>query len=170
MSRRAKTAAVKILKSVEFKTPLDIHGIAASYGIELEKETLDDAVVALMVTNKAGALITINERLSVNGERFAVAHALGHYLLHRETSQVFIETSSPPKDSGKARKQEMQQEEEANEFAAELLMPERIVRERFSRRRPYPYNDKALRPLAAQLGISELVLAVRLTKLGLSDV
>ncbi len=166
MNRKAVAAARRILESVEFKMPLDIHGIAAAHGIEVEKQSLERAIVALMVTNASGALITINIKLSPNQERFALAHALGHYLLHRDSQDVFIDRSSPSKDSDK---NQTQQENEANEFAAELLMPEKIVRERFSKRRPYPYNEKTLRPLASQLGISELALAVRLTKLGLSD-
>ena len=170
MNRKAVLAAAgRILKSVELRVPLDVHAIAAAHGLELEKERLEDAIIALMVTNTTGALITMNSRLSANEERFALAHALGHYLLHSDNQSVFIDRANPAADLSPKDRKQAQQENEANEFAAELLMPETIVRERFATRRPYPYNERSLRPLAAQLGTSELALAVRLTKLGLSD-
>jgi hypothetical protein len=64
--------------------------------------------------------------------RFTIAHELGHWCLHRNADAgVFCRASMidpGPRDSRATR---TPHEEEANAFAAALLMPERLLREQY---------------------------------------
>lgn len=65
-------------------------------------------------------------------KRFALAHELGHWLLHKNVSQVLACTSDDMVAKYKASKPEI----EANYFAAELLMPEKLFAPRIKGRLP----------------------------------
>lgn len=168
MTSRAKRAATQALKSFGDKMPLDIHALVSQYGIEVQGRKMERSIPGMMVTTKSSALVTINENLPLNQQRFTLAHLLGHFVLHGKSAEVFVDRTTPIKGEGPEASKQLMQEAEANEFAGELLMPESIIRDRFGNSRPYPYNLESLRPLAAQFGINELVLAIRLTQLGLA--
>jgi len=165
---RAKRAATKVLKSFGTDVPLNIQALVSQHGIEVQTRKMELSITAMMVTTKSAARIAINENLPFNQQRFALAHLFGHFLLHRESAEVFVDRTTPIKGEGSDAKRRFMQEMEANEFAGELLMPEAVIRDRFEASRPYPYNFESLQPLAAQFGINELVLAIRLKQLGLA--
>lgn len=168
MTGKAKQAAAEALKSFGDKVPLDIHALVAQHGIEVQARKMERSIPGMMVLTRSGALITINETLPVNQQRFSLAHLFGHLLLHAQSAEVFVDRTSPIIGEGADIKRQLMQETEANEFANELLMPESVMRDRFGSSRPHPYDLESLRPLAAQFGINELVLAIRLTQLGLA--
>jgi len=58
------------------------------------------------------------------------------------------------------------QEIEANAFAAELLMPEKLLTEMIHSKPFDAFDEGAVRRLAAQFGVSAQALTIRLTKLG----
>lgn len=77
--------------------------------------------------------------------RFSIAHELGHYLLHRD----LIAAGMAPGP---------QHEREANEFAAELLMPEEVIRRA---------EVNQLAELTGRFLVSRTALQVRLERLGI---
>ena len=66
--------------------------------------------------------------------RFTVAHEIGHHLLHSDGAAVLCR----PADVETAHGDERAREREANRFAAELLMPEPMVRAAADRDGPDP--------------------------------
>ena len=102
--------------------------------------------------------------------RFSAAHELGHAVLHREsmgryradTEKTLLETD----DATDAL------EREANRFAAELLMPEAVLRVRAAELRSEygvcPSGVLAYR-LAAELLVSREAMRYRLKNLGVTD-
>lgn len=69
------------------------------------------------------SIITINSNIQfVTKKRFATAHELGHYELHRTLKPIFSDTEEDLMNWYKSGSQET----EANEFAAEFLMPSEI--------------------------------------------
>jgi uncharacterized protein DUF955 len=92
--------------------------------------------------------------------RFSVAHEVGHFLLHAvdQSDGVFCRAADLRADP---ESPERLREREANRFAAELLMPETMVRAEVERRGADPI---ALAPLFA---VSDLAMAFRLVNLGL---
>lgn len=66
------------------------------------------------------SIIQVNSNIQfVSKKRFAAAHELGHYEMHRNLHPIFSDTEEDLMNWYKAGPQEM----EANEFASEFLMP-----------------------------------------------
>jgi hypothetical protein len=88
--------------------------------------------------------------------RFTVAHEIGHHLLHSDGATVLCR----PSDVETARGDLRDREREANRFAAELLMPEELVREAVDRDGPNPIA------LSARFQVSDVAMGYRLVTLG----
>jgi hypothetical protein len=88
--------------------------------------------------------------------RFTVAHEVGHHLLHSDGAAVLCR----PADVEAAAGDERAREREANRFAAELLMPEPLVRAEAERAGPDPIA------LAGRFGVSDVAMGYRLVNLG----
>ncbi len=64
--------------------------------------------------------------------RFTIAHELGHWRLHREAEQpVFCRATSIDVPQAEERSPALSPEEQANAFAAALLMPARLIEEQY---------------------------------------
>jgi hypothetical protein len=83
------------------------------------------------VMNRASSTIEISANLPTTVRRFTGAHELGHFVLHPEVQSL---RESPISDLSLLGRGTPPQE--ANMFAAELLMPTRLLRESFGRRFP----------------------------------
>ncbi len=59
-------------------------------------------------------------------ERFSIAHELGHLELHRTKSDLWV-CKSGHIDDGRTRSAKQPEEQEANEFAAALLLPDHLL-------------------------------------------
>ncbi len=80
------------------------------------------------------AVITVRDSLSYEGQkRFVIGHELGHFFLHPKARQ--IEIVDQEQTTNWSEKQETE-EYEANVFAAELLMPRRLVEARIKGEEP----------------------------------
>ena len=72
------------------------------------------------------AIITISSAVDNPGRRrFSIAHELGHLEMHRYTREVFVCTTRDISER-LAQSPDAVQEQEANEFAATLLLPQRF--------------------------------------------
>jgi len=87
--------------------------------------------------------------------RFTIAHEIGHFVLHQEGCH--------PALGGVADEAGSVEEGEADEFAAELLMPERLVREAVRTHGP----DAAR--LAERFEVGRKAMQARLHHLGLAE-
>ena len=68
--------------------------------------------------------------------RFTIGHELGHWCLHRTDGAVWCRAHSvDPEPEQEGRGPYPQEESEANEFAAALLMPAELVRRHYERLR-----------------------------------
>jgi len=83
------------------------------------------------------------------------------------TSSIFIDASIIFFRDGTSSEGSKAQEIEANAFAAELLMPEKQLREIINNQPLDAFDEGAVRRLAAQFGVSSQALTIRLTKLEL---
>jgi len=98
---------------------LVLEDIAFARGVVVTKGPLEKMEARLIRKGDKG-LIRIRQDIPYVGQkRFAIAHELGHWELHKKDCQFFACTSDDMVASYKASKQEG----EANIFAAGLLMP-----------------------------------------------
>jgi len=86
--------------------------------------------------------------------RFTIAHEIGHFVLHADRVA--------PERGGKVNQAGRAQEREADAFAAELLMPEHLVRQAV-----LEVGADSAR-LAGRFEVSEQAMSVRLRRLGLA--
>jgi len=82
--------------------------------------------------------IHINQNLPSRMQRFVCAHELGHALLHPDVNTPFLSRCTLFSKS--------KVERQANIFAVELLMPDKLLQE---------YNETSLYNIAAKLGIPD---------------
>ena len=84
--------------------------------IDTQSDKIDDFGSAVKVNNKEYYIIILEGKdYSFYRQQFSLAHELGHWLLH--------ENGKSPQDMGAVEYRQM--EDEANEFAAEFLLPSR---------------------------------------------
>ena len=167
MPKKPEEVARQLLKHFGKNPPIDIESLVEAHNIVIRTQELEDSVSGMLVIKDDRAIIGVNEGHHPNRQRFTLAHELGHFLLHRSASSIFIDASTvffrdiTSSDGSKV------QEIEANAFAAELLMPEKQLRDMI-RNQPFDaFDEGAVRRLAAQFGVSAQALTIRLTKLGL---
>lgn len=170
MSAKAKKLAQSLIENYKLAVPVDVNSLAEQEGILIREETLEDNVSGMLVIKDERSVIVVNANHHQNRQRFTIAHELGHYFLHRSFSSVFFDESLLFFRDEKSAQGTKFQEIEANTFAAELLMPEQILRERLSQEPLDALDDveqSALGELAAELQVSCQALTIRLTRLGL---
>jgi Zn-dependent peptidase ImmA (M78 family) len=98
--------------------PIDVVKLAYIYGVNVRVVSGAEWQDAIdMGKRRERPTIYINERLTSDDQRFAIARDLGHFFLHRQSQAAFrnyATTPHSPKDRLHA---------EAEHFAEELLMP-----------------------------------------------
>lgn len=147
----------------------DIYGISKP-----DKLVLEDIAFTKGVLVTEGPLQKMDARLVRKGDhgfirvrhdipekgrkRFAVAHELGHWELHKKISQIFTCTEKDFLAKYKGSPEEI----EANYFAASLLMPEKLFEENM---RKLPISLTTLSKLADFFLTSLTATAIRYTEL-----
>jgi predicted transcriptional regulator len=92
--------------------------------------------------------------------RFTIAHEVGHHFLHSDGATVLCR----PVDVDQADETARAKEREANRFAAELLMPEPLIRERVK------VDGLDVTALAGTFNVSPIAMAFRLVNLEFLEV
>ncbi len=115
---------------------------------ESANETVDEPLAALLVLSGGqGGFLFVNADDPITRQRFSLAHELGHFLLHSEHirdefAQGRILALEYSATDQKADANYLARERQANRFAAELLMPEGIVKAIFARAFPQGVDPK----------------------------
>ena len=180
MSSRSRAARVAhgVLQAERSVIPVPVDQIAARYAVVVRQPLPEDVSGMLVPLAGAGSnarwAIVVNSSDSPKRRRFTIAHELGHLLMHKYSAphadgRVQIRFRNEESATGAVR-----EEIEANQFAAELLMPERYVRAYVSRLRLDPFDPaddasalKKLQELARKLQVSVQAVSIRIASLGL---
>lgn len=167
MSKIAKETAREILTRFGSRVPVEIESIVEAHGISVTVEDLEVSVSGILVIKPKHTHLIVNGSHPMGRLRFTLAHELGHYLLHRDTSSVFIDEAPLFYRDARSEQGVDQREVEANVFAAELLMPEAVLRAEL-RAVPLSAEDDAIQKLAARYGVSSAAMINRLKNLKLA--
>ncbi len=106
--------------------PVDVEKLAKRTGLQVLFHPFDSApedISGCIIQEDGIVAIGVNSRHGRNRQRFTIAHELGHFVLHRSTLETVHLTRSFRSSVG-----EDTNEIEANAFAADLLMPESMLR------------------------------------------
>lgn len=170
----ARLRAERLLESLGLESllPIDVERVAELLSIDVVYDYLGPGVSGLLITNPNGASIVVQNRDHPNRQRFSIAHEIGHHVLGHQFTDGdhvhvdrgnYVSMRGPSASSG-----ENEMEVEANQFAAALLMPSRLVRTRCRElTRGGLVFDQHISQLAADFSVSEQAMTIRLTTLGL---
>lgn len=152
--------------------PVDVELIAKSCGVTIENTDLGDEVSGLLVIHGNKAVIAHNPNQSRQRKRFTIAHELGHFALHRDegTDTVFVDKDFIIKYRGNRiySEVELRQEQEANAFAASLLMPKEFIFDEMSKDDfRYLQEGELIEKLAKTFDVSVAAMTFRLTNLNI---
>jgi Zn-dependent peptidase ImmA (M78 family) len=152
--------------------PVDVGDVARRLGLRILYEKLETDVSGLLITTKEGANIVVQGSDAKSRQRFTIAHEIGHHHLshHFEGGKhVHIDTSISQRSSLSSTGLDIK-EIEANQFAASLLMPTKLIRQQVESLKADPLLDNHITELAKKFGVSEQAMTIRLSRLGLLKV
>jgi len=171
-TQQATETAKKLLKQFQItKPPINVESLATKLKINIEHEELDDDVSGFLIIKKDKSTIVVNSCHPSNRQRFTIAHEIGHFMLHAKISGKEIFVDKKYNRDLNSSTGEIEEEKQANQFAAELLMPEKILRKEIEDSDIDLVDDTATFVLAKKFQVSEQALGYRLAKLdlGLED-
>lgn len=140
--------------------PFDIYSYINIFNdIEVLEDYLDPEISGMIEYINFGYIITINKYHSENRKRFTLAHELGHYMMHKD----FLKSNGNIEDKMLFRNNLTQDkiEIQANEFAAQLLMPEIEFKSAINQ------GINSIAELAKKFQVSAAAIKYRAYKLGL---
>lgn len=156
-ARSASIGAIKaatVLANLGIRSPshLVVEAIAWRFGLTVYRTPLDGAEGCL-VRREAGGAILVAEQQDAGRYRFTVAHELGHFLLHPTIGlQPCVQADFAPWTVSR------QTERDADDFAAELLLPRELVATRMHASEP---SLTAIEALAQEFLTSLTATAIR---------
>lgn len=114
--------AARIIQQCKINgAPVDLHKIAHVNAIEISpSDTIDADGWILFPKDQKWAAIKYRPKMTLGRQRFTIAHEMGHFFL----KNVDTDEKSCQIDGG----QKTEHEREADEFASNLLMPEKLVK------------------------------------------
>ena len=161
---RQKAQRVLSENGVE-SSPVDIFGLIENEGIRILSEEMEDDHSGFLLVENGNATVAINSTHHSNRQRFTAAHELGHYFLHTQGKDgLFVDKAF--KRSAVSSTGEDKMEIEANRFAAEVLMPKKVIEEKVG---DNEITDLDVYRLANEFQVSDQAMTLRLVNLGLID-
>lgn len=152
--------------------PVPIKKIIQDHGIYLREEPAEDSLSGFILIDSESnkTIIGVNKKHSKTRKRFSMAHELGHYLLHHNEGIHIDQKTKIMLRNEDSKKGINYREKEANLFAAEILMPEKLLKGDLSQINNISLldenDDQELSELAQKYHVSTQALTFRLTYLG----
>lgn len=159
--------AKAVLARLGIKTsPINVEKVARALGAQVRFAPFDDELSGMIHIKDGVPIIGVNSLHHPNRQRFTIAHELGHLELHRDliTSSVHVDKGFPAlmRDSTSAKGEE-KVEIEANQFAAELLMPKAMVEGELATTAQFDMEDDGpLEQIAKKFRVSKQALQLRI--------
>lgn len=158
--------------------PIPVEEIAKKAGINVFPFDLGTDVSGVLHITNGVANIGYNPSESKVRQRYTLAHELGHYILHVTDAKdkVFVDNesyfqlkmfrSAKPKLSSADYKNE----QEANQFAAALLMPQTLLQKELQDYNGFDFSDSSMiTELAKKFEVSTQAMSYRIINLTESD-
>lgn len=166
----AEQSAARILDSlgIEVSTPpIPVEQIAVRYGIQIVRSAAEWSESGFLLRDNGRIIIGINSRNSHKRQRFTIAHELGHWRLHKGKPLIVDQSVMINKRDGVSSQASDREEIQANQFAAELLMPRHLV-DRELRRQIITARsrEELITALARVFDVSNDAMGWRLINLG----
>ncbi|MDD2208754.1 MAG: ImmA/IrrE family metallo-endopeptidase [Bacilli bacterium] len=145
----------QILNTLNIQAPpVPIEKIAELFNLKVVPYSkFHDSISGVIIQQEDLNVVGVNSNHAIVRQRFSIAHELGHYLLGHDSTKMVDTTFDVSTNK----------EQQANEFAAELLMPLDLLKKDIENH-PREYDIPAL---AKRYDVSAQAISVRLLQTGL---
>jgi Zn-dependent peptidase ImmA (M78 family) len=144
--------------------PTPVEKIAKALGAHVRFSPFDEELSGMIYIKDGVPIIGVNSLHHPNRQRYTIAHELGHLELHRQliTSEVHVDKNFPVlmRDTKSATGTELL-EIEANQFAAELLMPSALIKQALTGKTLDIDDEGPIEELAKKFRVSKQALEYR---------
>jgi Zn-dependent peptidase ImmA (M78 family) len=157
-----------ILRSLsEINLPIKIEEIAKLRGVKVIPYPLGEDVSGLLSIEDGQGTIGYNQTEPKIRRRFTIAHELGHYELHKDKSDLFVDKQFIYRsEKSKSTPINQKMEQEANAFASAILMPTDLVRQEVDKIQLDLGSEEAIKELAKIFEVSTTAMSIRMSSLG----
>lgn len=157
---KAARVLLKSYPSSELQKP--VRALARASGCIVKLTPLEEALSGMAFVKEGLRAIVVNSTHHPNRQRFTIAHELGHHLLHFPMLQkgVHVDKAIFRRDLNSSTGR-YEKEIEANQFAAELLMPAETVKLVIPPDFDLQDEDR-LQGFASMFGVSAAALSFRI--------
>lgn len=161
LGQRGRMRAVEVFRRLRIQSvhEIDVECIACEHGLRVRYGGLGGAQGRLASTGKRGVIRIADGIWQEPRRRYIIAHELGHHLLHTPTGQLSLCTDG---DFLRYDAAAGDAEEEANWFAASLLMPELLFKPKCDTAQP---ALAIVHALAKEFGTTRTATAIRFVDL-----
>jgi Zn-dependent peptidase ImmA (M78 family) len=168
------TQAQNILTELGIKSPpTPLERIARAKGALIRYAPLDDELSGMVYIKNEVPIIGVNSLHHPNRQRFTIAHELGHLVLHRAiiSNEVHVDKEFSAFEGMRLNRDAKSAagtediEIQANQFAAELLMPRAFIEQALTGKPFDIENEKPIEELAKKLRVSKQALEYRIRSL-----
>lgn len=152
--------------------PIRVEEIAKRQGAQIHYEPFegDDDISGVLYNDAGSCIIGINSAHAKTRQRFTLAHEIGHLVMH--SKKIFVDKVVKVSFRDKRSSMAIDNDEiEANQFAAELLMPRFLIEDEITklvtRKKFVPSKDWLINELASTFEVSPQSMEYRLSNLGI---
>lgn len=168
--KNAREKTIEFLKNYPHgnKFPINIVELAEKLGIKVIEKDLSSLkkgnIYGALLDTNGDKVIVIEESLSKEKKNFTIAHEIGHSVIHNKDKDLYYKDKSLRNTI---------EETEADDFAAEVLLPESVVQklwqivESYSSIPSVERREFAINKFVKTFGVTRKVVEYRLEKLGL---
>lgn len=153
--------------SVAEQLPINIEQIVENEGVRLLPFDFKEDISGVLMLENGEATIGYNSNEHRVRNRFTIAHELGHYILHKDDKDLFVDKEFQVLFRLNNADTSAKHEREANEFAACILMPENLIRNEIENSVIDYTDENFIKGLAKKFDVSTVAMSIRLSKLGL---
>ena len=142
----------------KMRLPIDVAEIAKQLNVRVEVRELPSSVAGFIIKEESEPfpVIYVNSGDGSQRRRFTIAHELGHYIQNRYSEEIaYVDNRDELASTGTDPNERW-----CNAFAAELLMPESVVKKYWAEGWEFERIQKLL-------DVSKSALTYRLNSLGL---
>ena len=153
-----------LVQEAQQSIPVNVDALARQFDLRVRRHPMADNLAGMLTWSENGWTVTVNSNHAESRQRFTLAHEIGHFLLHRDrlergTNDTNGYTVTAEAD-GYNDRIDAHAEQEANQFATALLMPEERVADVC---RAFRCNDAE--PVARLFKVSAHAMTVRMAYL-----
>jgi Zn-dependent peptidase ImmA (M78 family) len=152
------------------RPPVDVDRVARKLGLRIACADLGDGVSGVLISKGDSSDVIVQESDPPNRRRFTIAHEIGHFVLRHQFEpgeHVHVDRGHLiTLRNSRSSTGEDAKEIEANQFAAALLMPSKLIAARIKKLGVRSLLDYHVTLLAKEFQVSEQAMTIRLSTLG----